>query len=171
MRGPWRLLAVAIVGAVLIPSWSSVDRPHAQTGSPTGTIALTGARLIDGTGRAPIAPATLIIRNGRIEAAGRQAAVTVPPGATRIDLSGKTVIPGLINAHAHVNANAASTRPVREQLVAQLRLYADYGVTTAIVLGSGPADVRDALALRDEQARGDIDRARIYVSAPSIRAA
>ena len=75
------------------------------------------------------------MRDGRVEAAGPTAAVTVPAGATRVDLSGKTIVPGLINAHAHVNASDESTQPVRDQLLAQLRLYADYGVTTAFVLG------------------------------------
>jgi imidazolonepropionase-like amidohydrolase len=171
MSGVARQFAVlGLLGIVLLPTASSIEGPLAQSPA-TGTIALTGARLIDGTGRAPIDQATLIIRNGLIEAAGTLAAVTIPAGATRIDLSGKTIIPGLINAHAHVNADAASTRPVREQLVGQLRLYADYGVTTAVVLGSGPNDVQDAVALRDEQGQRAIDRARVYVAAPSIRAA
>jgi imidazolonepropionase-like amidohydrolase len=169
MRGVAHLSAV-LLGAVVWLAAHSLEATLAQP-RPAGTTALTGARLIDGTGRAPIERATLLIRDGRVEAAGTQAAVSIPAGSTRIDLSGKTVIPGLINAHAHVNADPSSTRPVRDQLVAQLRLYADYGVTTAVVLGSGPADVREALALRDEQAKGAIDRARLYVAAPSIRAA
>jgi imidazolonepropionase-like amidohydrolase len=169
MSGATRLLAV-LLGSLLLPAAASLDRPLAQA-PPEGIVALTGARLIDGTGRAPIEQATLLIRNGRIEAAGASTAVAVPPGAARIDLSGKTIIPGLINAHAHVNANAGSTRPVREQLEAQLRLYADYGVTTAFVLGSNPADLQDALALRDEQEQSAKGRARIYVAPPSIRAA
>jgi imidazolonepropionase-like amidohydrolase len=169
MRSASRLLAV-LLGSLLLSAASPVDTSLAQA-PPTGTIALTGARLIDGTGRAAIEQATLIIRNGRIEAAGTQAAVTIPAQATRIDLSGKTIIPGLINAHAHVNANAGSTRPVREQLDAQLRLYADYGVTTAFVLGSTPTDLQDALALRDEQEQRGSGRARIYVASPSIREA
>ena len=164
-------LSVVLVAAMLL--WSAVffGESPAQAPAAAGTIALTGARLIDGTGRPPIEQATLLIRDGRIEASGSQAAVPIPAGSRRIDLSGKTVIPGLINAHAHVNADAASTRPVREQLTTQLRLYADYGVTTVVVLGSGPDDVRDALALRDEQSRPGIDRARLFVAAPSIRAA
>ena len=93
------------------------------------------------------------MRDGRVEAAGPTAAVTVPAGATRVDLSGRTIVPGLINAHAHVNASDESTQPVRDQLLAQLRLYADYGVTTAFVLGSSPADLQDAIRLRDEQER------------------
>jgi imidazolonepropionase-like amidohydrolase len=169
MRGAAHLSA-ALVGAVLLLVAPSREGVRAQ--SPAiGALALTGARLIDGTGRPPIEQATILIRDGRIEAAGLQSAVPIPAGSTRIDASGKTVIPGLINAHAHVNADSASTRPVREQLSAQLRLYADYGVTTVVVLGSGPADVQEALALRDEQAGSAIDRARLYVAAPSIRAA
>jgi imidazolonepropionase-like amidohydrolase len=170
MGGAVRLAVVPVTAMLL---WSAVffGESPAQAPVTTATIALTGTRLIDGTGRPPIEQATLLIRDGRIEAAGSQAAVSIPAGSRRIDLSGKTVIPGLINAHAHVNADAASTRPVREQLTTQLRLYADYGVTTVVVLGSGPDDVRDALALRDEQSRPGIDRARLYVAAPSIRAA
>ena len=170
MRAAWRPLIFLTGALLLLTAGVFFDGPVAQAPT-TQTIALTGARLIDGTGRVPVEQSTLIIRSGRIEVVGTAAAVTVPAGATRIDLSGKTVIPGIINAHAHVNADAASQRPVREQLVAQLRLYADYGVTTAVVLGSGPADVQDALALRDEQGQGVIDRARVYVAAPSIRMA
>ena len=105
MRAAWRPL-IFLIGALLLASGVFFDGPVAQAPT-TQTIALTGARLIDGTGRPPVEQATLIIGNGRIEAVGTAAAVTVPAGATRIDLSGKTVIPGLINAHAHVNADAA----------------------------------------------------------------
>jgi imidazolonepropionase-like amidohydrolase len=136
------------------------------------TIALTGALLIDGTGRAPIDQATLVIRGGRVDAVGTRAAVAIPAGATRVDLAGKTIVPGLVNAHAHVNSDATSKRPVRDQLVAQLRLYADYGVTTTVVLGAGAAgDVPDAVRLRGEQDQGPLDRARMFVAPPSIREA
>jgi imidazolonepropionase-like amidohydrolase len=137
--------------------------------APSPYTALTGARLIDGTGSAPIDRATLIVRNGRVETAGPGTAVSIPAGATRIDLSGKTIVPGFINAHAHVNAADEAKQPIRDQLVRQLRLYADYGVTTAIVLGSGAGDVREALSLRDEQERTTLDRARIFVCSPSAR--
>ena len=169
MRGALRLAAVPFV-VMLLAETSSIDGSLAQAPAG-GTIALTGARLIDGTGRAPVEQATLLVTDGRIEAAGSKETVSIPPGATRVDLSGKTIIPGLVNAHAHVNADEASGRPVREQLTAQLRLYADYGVTTVVVLGSAAADVKDAVALRDEQGQGGIGRARLYVAAPSIRAA
>jgi imidazolonepropionase-like amidohydrolase len=160
---------LTVLGLVLA-AWAA--RPAVTAQAPaSGAIALTGATLIDGTGRAPIDQATLVIRSGRIEAAGPRAAVTIPAGAARVDLPGRTIVPGLINAHAHVNADPAARQPVRDQLLAQLRLYADYGVTTAVVLGSAAQDLPDALRLRDEQEQGVLDRARVYVAPPSIRAA
>ena len=77
-------------------------------------------------------------------------------------MSGKTIMPGMINAHAHLNIDSELKTPVRDQLVQRLRTYADYGVTTAVSLGSTPADELDGLKLRDEQDRGTLDRARIY---------
>src|ERR1700756_2147776 len=63
--------------------------------------AWVGARIIDGTGKPAIENATLLVRDGRIEAVGKH--VKIPAGAQRIDAMGKTIIPGLINAHGHVN--------------------------------------------------------------------
>lgn len=75
----------------------------AQTlpGRRTGLLALIGATLIDGTGRAPIADATVVIDNGRIVAAGPTASVAIPAGAARIDVSGRYLVPGLWDMHAH----------------------------------------------------------------------
>ena len=127
---------------------------------------LTNARVIDGTGRAPMERATVVISDGRIQAVGPT--VAVPPGATRVDLAGKTVMPGLVNAHGHLNADT-SNRPTRDKLIGQLKLYADYGVTSVQVLGIGLDAVTDAINLRDEQATGPLDRARVFVAAQSLR--
>ena len=75
---------------------------------------------------------------------------------------------GLINAHGHLNSDQ-SARPIRDKLVGQLRLYADYGVTTVVVLGVGANDLKDAVKLREEQEHGTLDRARVYVAGPSLR--
>lgn len=66
-----------------------------------GVLAITGATLIDGTGKAAIADSIVIIENERIVAAGPRAQVTIPKGATIIDAGGKTVMPGLWDMHAH----------------------------------------------------------------------
>jgi imidazolonepropionase-like amidohydrolase len=151
-------VAVPFAAALLLAHFSS--QPLAQ--APGGDlVALTGARLIDGTGRAPIQQATLLVRNGRVEAAGTSADVQIPAGAIRVNVAGKTIVPGFINAHGHVNPGNGSALPVRDQLVTQLRLYADYGVTTVYGLGGdGPENV----ALRREQEHGTLDRARVYAA-------
>lgn len=77
--------------------------------SAQGTTALVGATLIDGTGRAPVPAATVVMRNGRIECAGRCA---VPAGARRVDVRGKYVIPGLVDGHVHYSQTGwADGRP------------------------------------------------------------
>ena len=71
------------------------------SGRKTGTFAFTGATLIDGTDRAPIVNATIVTRDGAILAAGPAGKVVVPQDATRIDATGKYIIPGLWDMHAH----------------------------------------------------------------------
>jgi len=143
-------------------------RPSLAQTPAAGPVALTGARLIDGTGSAPVEQATVILRNGRIEAAGAAAAVTIPSGATRVDLAGKTIMPGIINAHGHLGADV-SDRPAHDRLSGQLRVYADYGVTTVVVLGTLPNDLPAAVKLRDEQDHGTLDRARVFPAGTSLR--
>jgi imidazolonepropionase-like amidohydrolase len=150
---------------VLLLAGCSAGAPGPTAGAPASdTVALTGARLIDGTGRAPLEAATIVVADGRIQAAGPADAVAVPEGASRIDLSGKTVMPGIINAHAHLNNGDPSLAPL-DQVRSQLRLYARYGVTTVQSLGSDGAGAGEAnVAVRNEQAAGPFEGARLLVS-------
>jgi len=68
----------------------------------SGTYAMTGATIVDGTGRAPIEDGVVVVRDGRIADAGPRAGVAIPPDAPAVDVSGKTVIPGLWDMHTHV---------------------------------------------------------------------
>ena len=106
-----QVFAISVLAAATL-----ISAPSAQ--QPAAVRAFTGARLIDGTDRAPIANATIVVQDGRIVAAGPATSVNVPAGAERVALNGKTVIPGLINAHGHVNDPK------------DLRTYAAYGITT-----------------------------------------
>jgi imidazolonepropionase-like amidohydrolase len=117
------------------------------------TTAFTGATLIDGTSRAPIPNATLLVRAGRLVAAGPATAVPIPDGATRVALDGRFVMPGLINAHGHVNGPA------------DLDTYAAYGVTTVYSLGGEPASVFTA---RAAQHTPSLARARVFVAGPVL---
>jgi imidazolonepropionase-like amidohydrolase len=139
----------------------------AQAQAPGGgTIALTGARIIDGTGSPPLQVGTLLIgSNGKILVLGPQSAMPIPAGATRIDMTGKTIMPGLINSHGHLNVDSSTTLPVRAHLLQRLRLYAQYGVTTVVSPGSTDADEAADLKIRDDQRTGYPDRAGLYTFA------
>jgi imidazolonepropionase-like amidohydrolase len=160
-------LAAVLLGTGLIWAGVSYDAPQAQAPAG-GAVAFTNARVIDGTGAAPVEGATIVVSDGKIQAVGRN--VTIPAGATRVDASGKTILPGLINAHGHLQADS-SKRPARDRLTAQLRMYADYGITTVQVLGLPLDDVPDGIKLRDESRPGGaaVDRARVLIAAASLR--
>jgi imidazolonepropionase-like amidohydrolase len=136
--------------------------PLAQ--SPPAT-AFTSVRLIDGTERAPIDNATIVVREGRVVAAGKD--VVVPAGARTVSIGGKTVIPGLVNAHGHVGDTAGlqGGRYSAENVMRDLRLYAAYGVTTVVSLGG---DRAPAFAARGSQSSPSLDRARIFAAGPVL---
>jgi len=137
--------------------------------APQPVTAYVGARLIDGTGKEPIEDAALVVQGGRILAVGQRDGVVIPRGAELVDLSGKTIIPGLINTHGHVG----DTRGLQaghyseENVLAQLRLYARYGITTVMSLGG---DGEPSVRLRDAQNTPLLDRARLYVAGSVVAA-
>ena len=109
---------------------------------------LVHATVIDGTGAPPLRDAAIVMENGRVRELGPASAVAVPAGANVVDLGGRFVVPGIINAHGHVGANPEP----------QLRQYALYGVTTTTSMATDPDEV---LRLRDEQRRGTLRGARV----------
>lgn len=158
---------LAAIGLGILVALATRSMPPSLAQAPAVATALTGATLFDGTSRAPMERATLLISSGRVQEVGPQDKVRIPPGAVRVDVSGKTIIPGLINAHGHVDSAKDSSVPVREQLLTQLRMYAQYGVTAVYSLGD---DGQETVKLRDEQGEGALDRARIYPSGPNVTA-
>ncbi len=104
-----RVLKVVLASLVLLaspelhaqrPTLSAGVRAYVVIDSPI--VALTHVRVIDGTGAPARADQTLVIRDGRIVALGASGSTTVPAGAQVIDLSGKSVIPGLVMVHEHL---------------------------------------------------------------------
>jgi enamidase len=119
-------LSVVVVLAGLV-QLSDATRSYVSTDAPL--IALTNVRVIDGTGAAARAAQTIVIENGTIAEVGESARVSVPAGATTIDLTGKSVIPGLVMVHEHLYY------PTGPGVYGQLgesftRLYLAGGVTT-----------------------------------------
>jgi imidazolonepropionase-like amidohydrolase len=136
-----------------------------------GYQAFVGATVIDGLGNPPIEDAVILVRDGRIEGVGTRAQLPPPPTAAPIDVSGKTIIPGLIVGHGHVGATKGLEADPKfyteENILDQLRLYARYGVTTVTSLGG---DGEEAIRLRNAQDTPDLDRARIFVAGKVVDA-
>ena len=127
--------------------------------------ALQHATVIDGTGRAPIADATIVIASGKIRDIGPASRVKAPGNAQTIDMTGKTIMPGIINLHGHVGMVKGLEQDMkhytRENAEAQLRTYATYGVTTTTSMGTDADLIVD---IRDEQRRGKVNGARVFTA-------
>jgi imidazolonepropionase-like amidohydrolase len=141
---------------------------RAQQPSAAPMVLLRDVRLIDGTGAPVREHVSLLLRNGRIEKIGET--MIVPKGAQVRELSGKTVMPGLISAHSHLglmvdNAESSATAYTRENVSAQLKQFERYGVTTIMSLGVN----RDLVyELREEQRAGRLEGATIFTAGRGI---
>ncbi len=151
------LLLVLIATQLLLVACSSEKQ------STFGKRAFVGASIIDGSGREAIANGVLVVSAGQIEAVGSAETVRIPADAQRIDVSGKFIIPGLINTHGHVGGTLGleGGHYSEENILRQLRLYARYGVTTVNSLGG---DGEEGAGLRAAQNNPDLDRARLLVA-------
>jgi imidazolonepropionase-like amidohydrolase len=122
-------------GFVAIATWLA----WAQT--RTGPVLFEGARLVTGEPRAPVDDSAFLVDGGRITAVGARGAVKAPPGATVIDLRGKTVMPALVDAHSHLGYTDVRTGQTtaasytRDNLLDHLRRYAYYGIAATASLG------------------------------------
>ena len=94
----------------------------------SGTVVLRAARLIDGTGAAPVQNAVVVVTDDRIVAVGREGVVAVPAGARVVDLGDATLLPGFIDMHTHIIGRTLAD-PASD--VASVRDYASYGAILA----------------------------------------
>jgi imidazolonepropionase-like amidohydrolase len=152
------LLAAARLSAQDIDSVVSVRAP---------LIALTHARVIDGRGTAPRDDQTILIRAGRIESIGTAAA---PAGAQIIDLTGKTVLPGLVMLHEHLyftsRASTTAAFHVNEMDYSFPRLYLACGLTTIRTAGS--MEPYADLEVKARIERGAVPGPKIHLTAPYL---
>ena len=131
-----------VIAAGLLLAASAVPGQGQTPGSAT---VFEGARLITGDGGAPIDNAAVVVTGDRITAVGRRGEVAVPPSAARVDITGKTVMPALVDDHVHMGyRRGTSFTPAnytRENLLDQLDRYAYYGVAAVIETGTGRGDL------------------------------
>ena len=102
---------------------------------PQGTVALTHAKVIDGTGAPAMTDQTIVIEGDRITAVGPSSSVQIPSGARVVDVSGKTVIPGLVGLHNHSYYTGGNGRAAQLSFSGS-RLYLASGVTTIRTTGA-----------------------------------
>jgi len=135
---PFRLLVAALVllAACVAPAASQ---------APGGVTVFEGARLITGDGSAPIENSAFIVVNGEFTAVGRQSELAIPPGATRVDLAGKTVMPALMDDHVHMGyrkgTSFSADNYTRENLLDILDRFAFFGIAAILETGTGRGDL------------------------------
>jgi imidazolonepropionase-like amidohydrolase len=127
-------------------------------------VALAHVRLVDGTGSAPRADQTVIMRGATIERVGPFATTPIPPGAHVLDLSNHTLIPGLVGLHEHTYFGGG--RRVTPMNVSAPLLYLAYGVTTAMTAGSQLP--YHELNLRRAVEAGDTPGPRFHIAGPYL---
>jgi imidazolonepropionase-like amidohydrolase len=103
-----------------------------------------GARLIVGDGSTAIESGVFVVRNGHITAIGSRGRVAVPLGATHVDLTGKTVMPSMINVHVHIGYEGYTSWGAQnytpENVLDHLEREAYYGTAVTQSVGSSPLD-------------------------------
>lgn len=144
MRFPAAVLLLAALGALAC----GPSEPE-----PPSAIAIVGARLIDGTGAAPLDDAALVVEYGRITQVGPRGQVAVPDGAEVIDAAGLAVMPGIVDLHVHYFADdrAGMQRLFDAQLA--------WGVTTARSIG---VDTPERFAVIRDAREGRLRAPRVF---------
>jgi len=129
-------------------------------------IVLRGALLIDGTGRPAVQNSVIVIRGDEIVGAGNAGSVRIPKDAEIRDVSGKTIMPALINLHGHIGlttngVDSTSGKYLEENVRWQLLKYLSYGVGTVASFGE---DSELVFSLVDAQHAGNLPGARLFTA-------
>lgn len=176
------------LAALLLATGSSAAMAHVEENSPFGydpaaaryydqfvsvqapLVALTGVRVIDGTGAAPRENQIVLLRDGKIEAVG--AKLRIPAGAKVVSLNGKTLVPGWVMHHEHLYQHsltqvAGMPYLAQPSMVTYPRLYLASGVTTARSIGT--YHPHDDLKLQEGIARGVFLGPDFEMTAPFVQ--
>ena len=158
-----KLLVVCVLLAMTRLTHPAAQAPPA---APAATL-FEGARLITGDGSAPIESSAFLVENGRFTRVGRRGAVQAPSGAARVDLTGKTVIPGLIDGHSHIgymkNLTSGAMNYTRENILDHMYRFAYFGVAASQAMGTDFGEM--PFQLRDEILAGKHPNAARFLTA------
>jgi len=135
-----------------------IEAPRSR---PQGSVVLSGARIITMNGDEVIERGDVVITNNRIAAVGQKGKVAVPTGARIIDVTGKTIIPGFVDVHAHM----WPPRGVHQDQVWQYLANLAYGVTTS---RDPQSSTNDVFAYTDLVDTGEILGPRVLSTGPGV---
>jgi imidazolonepropionase-like amidohydrolase len=145
-----RLFAARLALAILAPALPSL--------AGAANIALVGGYLIDGKGGDPISDATVVIKDDTITYAGPADRSRIPRGAKIVQLQGKSILPGLVDAHMHIGGSGGGSTDPREFTAAatenNLIAYLKFGVTTVYDMAAHPTLAQMKAALADGRLTG-----------------
>src|SRR5882672_8220024 len=137
-------LAVSLVAVCSISTVTSGSANQTANSAAPGTI-YEGARLIVGDGSAPIENSAFIVGNDHFTRIGRRGQLLAPTGGQRVDLTGKTVMPALVDAHVHLgyrkNLSFTADNYTRENLLDTLDRFAYCGIAAVLEAGTGRGDL------------------------------
>ena len=143
---------------------------HSQSRGPSGVVIYEGGRLIVGDGSAPIEGGAFVVQNGRISAIGRQGSIATPTGAARVDLTGKTVMPAMINVHVHIGYEGYTTWGAEnytpQNVLDHLQREAFYGTAATQSVGTSPVDA--SLQFQRDQEAGKFPPASRFFFMPGM---
>jgi imidazolonepropionase-like amidohydrolase len=140
----------------------------AQRGTPASTTTIyEGARLITGGDGPPIENSAFVVQNGHFTSVGRRGEVAAPAGASRVDLTGKTVIPALVDGHSHIgymkNLTSGAMNYTRENILDHMSRFAYFGVAASQAMGTDFGEM--PFQLRDEIIAGKYPDAARFLTA------
>ena len=141
---PWLLLAAGC----------SSSAANQRQAAANGVTVFEGARLIIGDGRAPIEQSAFVIENNTFAGVGKRGELQVPSGATHVDLTGKTVMPAMVDIHSHLgflkqsDGSMSKENFTRENMLDHLSRYAYHGFAAVISSGTDMGEL--PYQLRDE---------------------
>lgn len=169
-RGAVLRQTIAIYGAVALTAAYSTQRAETQANRPAAVALYEGARLIAGDGRAPIENSAFLVENGMIARVGRRGDVAAPAGAARVDLTGKTVMPTLVNAHGHPGFQRGLTYTkanyTRETITDDMNRSLYFGVGAVQSQGIEIGTIMDEV--RADQEAGRLGGARLRIAGRGI---
>ena len=142
-----------VAGLTLIATGLSAVWAQQATQPASRATLYEGARVITGDGTPAVENAAFLVERGHFVRVGRKGEVAAPPGAARVDLTGKTVIPALVDAHSHIgymnNLTSGAENYTRENILDHMRRFAYFGVAASQAMGSDfgelPFEIRDEI--------------------------